>query len=323
MNNIWIKNTLKIWDSVQKQLKGRVALSRAMPIIGNIEFIPSIWDGAYKRWAEKGLKTINQLFEGNIFRSFQQLKQKFDLPTTDLYRYLQIRNYITKHKDWEDIKKAPNNIDSHFIDVSERPTPAKKQLSCIYKKLSLDMSDNTLHIKRQWETELNIGMEEDIWKEICVKCHGVIQSQLWKEFDWKVKMRFFRTPKTACPYKENSDDKCWRNCNMIGDHTHVFWACPKIQSYWRKIKQELDNIFKRDIPLEPQVTLLDSMNTHIFETDQGDILHVLLMVARKMITINWKNPNPPTVEQWKQKLKQVHKMEYMTAKLQFINGQIQ
>ena len=59
INNICVKHTLKVWNNVQKQLKGSIAFSRAMPILGNIDFLPSLMDLAYRRWGEKGLVIIN------------------------------------------------------------------------------------------------------------------------------------------------------------------------------------------------------------------------------------------------------------------------
>ncbi len=52
MNHVLIKHSLKVWISVKRQLKGAVALSRAMLLVGNIEFLSSMCDNAYKRWAE-------------------------------------------------------------------------------------------------------------------------------------------------------------------------------------------------------------------------------------------------------------------------------
>ena len=62
--------------------------------------------------------------------------------------------------------------------------------------------------------------------------------------------------------------------------------------------------------------LLDVFPDHMLNAEQCYLLHVLLMIARKMITINWMKPNPPTVAQWLQKVKHVYMMEYMTAQLQ-------
>ena len=46
------------------------------------------------------------------------------------------------------------------------------------------------------------------------------------------------------------------------------------------------------------------------------MLHILLMIATKNITINWMKPSPPTLAQWIQKVRQVNTMENMTAILQ-------
>ena len=47
-------------------------------------------------------------------------------------------------------------------------------------------------------------------------------------------------------------------------------------------------------------------------------LRVLLLIAKKKITANWKSGSleSPTVTEWKQRLKQIYMMEKMTASLQ-------
>lgn len=55
----------------------------------------------------------------------------------------------------------------------------------------MDTSQNTEYIKEKWELEMNAIIEDSKWNDIWVGCHKGINSQLWKEFDWKVKIRFF------------------------------------------------------------------------------------------------------------------------------------
>ena len=186
----------------------------------------------------------------------------------------------------------------------------------MYKKLMMDMSDNTLHIKQQWELELNVVIDDDSWENICSRCHKGIGSQLYKEFDWKVKTRFFRTPLITFVSKNNPSNKCWRNCGMVGDHTHIFWDCPKLQTFWKNVKEELEKILTVDLPMDSLLFLLDVFPDHLFTTEQCYILHNLLMIARKIVTINWMKPDPPMITQWLQKVKHVYMMEYMTAQLQ-------
>lgn len=131
-----------------------------------------------------------------------------------------------------------------------------------------------------------------------------------------MKIRFFRTPLKVSMFKNNAPNICWRNCGMVGDHTHIFWDCSVIQTYWKDIKEEVDNIFRVDLPLDPFIFLLEKIPENLLSKDQHHMLHILLMIARKIITINWMKPSPPTIAQWIQKIKQVRTMENMTAILQ-------
>lgn len=314
--NLWVKHTLKIWNKVQKQLKGKTALSRAMTIYKNIEFIPSLSDSSgFRGWAERGLISVNQLFEGNVFKTFDQLKVKFKLPSNDLYKYLQIRSYVTKHNDWELIRREPTNIEKHFINLIENGGVMKKQMSLMYKKMLTDMSDNTQYVKQQWEMELNVILDDDVWSNICSGCHKGVGSQVWREFDWKTKIRFFRTPLKSFLTKCSMSDKCWRNCGLIGDQTHIFWDCPNIYGFWKDVKGILEDLLKVNISFDSQTFLLDIFPDNLSQ-DQSFLLHLLLMMARKMITICWLKPEPPTIAQWTQKIRKVYLMERLTAHVQ-------
>jgi len=37
---------------------------------------------------------------------------------------------------------------------------------------------------------------------------------------------------------------------MVGDHTHIFWDCPKLQTFWKNVKEELEKILAVDLPMD-------------------------------------------------------------------------
>lgn len=268
-------------------------------------------------WAGKGLRTINQLYKGTELKSFFQLQEQFDLPSKDLYRYLQIRHYVTNHKEKEMVSNKPNEIEDCFINVLEKQFPTKKHLSNIYKRLVTSTSQNTEYIKEKWELEMNVIIEDSTWKDIWAGCHKGINSQLWKEFDWKVKIRFFNTPFIISSFvKTPNVALCWRKCGNIGDTTHIFWDCPVLRGFWGEIKKEIDTILEIDVALEPMLFLLGAIPKGVYNVDQRYALRILLLVAKKMITVNWREVKPPTIGQWTQRLKNVYLMERMTASLQ-------
>lgn len=104
-----------------------------MPIVGNMEFLPSVWDRGFRRWADKGLNTINSLFSGTEFKSFTQLQEQCQLPSNDLYRYFQIRYYTKNHKERELLSKNPNNIEDYFITLVEKHLPIKNMFHIYIK----------------------------------------------------------------------------------------------------------------------------------------------------------------------------------------------
>ena len=45
------------------------------------------------------------------------------------------------------------------------------------------------------------------------------------------------------------------------------------------------------------------------------ILRILLLIAKKIITVNWKNAKSPTIIEWMHRLKQVYTMEKMSLQI--------
>lgn len=102
---------------------------------------------------------------------------------------------------------------------------------------------NTLNIKEKWKLGLDVIISDKTWEELCAVCHKDINSQLWKDFDWKLKIRCFNTPLAISSYvKESIVELCWRKCGKIGDHSHIFQDCPLIREFWMRVKEETDKI---------------------------------------------------------------------------------
>lgn len=64
-------------------------------------------DAGFSKWVNKGLIYIDQIFKGQILKSFSQLQKEFKLPAQDFYKFLQLRNdllFRRKDKERSDIK---------------------------------------------------------------------------------------------------------------------------------------------------------------------------------------------------------------------------
>ena len=123
-------------------------------------------------------------------------------------------------------------------------------------------------------------------------------------------MRFFRIPVISSRFADTSNQS-WRGCGLAGDHTHIFLDCPKLLRYWLNIQIEIEKCLNVDLPLKPSCFVLGILPV----PSQSVLLRVHLLIDKKMITIFWLRPEPPTVTKWREKVKDVNYMENTTAML--------
>lgn len=81
-------------------------------------------------------------------------------------------------------------------------------------------SQATLQVKEKWELEMNVVTGDQEWEQLCENGHKLTSSPTWKEFIWKVNVRYFKTPFIISKFDKTKTNLCWRHCGQIGDHTH-------------------------------------------------------------------------------------------------------
>ena len=108
----------------------------------------------------------------------------------------------------------------------------------MYNKIRIDMLDNTLHIKQQWELELNAIIEDDSLENTCSRCHRLEANQNWLEGQNQV------LQDNNFSSKNNPSNKYWRNCGMVGDHTHIF----KYKYFGKRPKKNWKKSWQRTFP---------------------------------------------------------------------------
>ena len=313
--NEWTRATVKIW----RKIKTTFGLPKRISSLTNIgymrEFIPARLDAGFRNWSNYGLASVYQLLNADGFKSFEQLQTQFDLPRTNFYRYLQLRDFLTKHLDWAKASKS-NPIEDLLIKFETGDLGEGKVIRDFYQVLLDLCPNNTLYIKEKWETELGVEITLDSWEEICSEAHFVTNSNTWREFKWKVVSRFFRTPHIVSKMGPNHSDRCWRGCGAhIGTHSHIFWTCPKLQPFWKAISGALGEVFGLKIPEDPKIMLLGEVPAGLEGRPKIYLLHVLLTAAIKCITIKWLKPEPPTYTMWREKNWDIYQMEEITYAL--------
>lgn len=158
-------------------------------------------------------------------------------------------------------------------------------------------------------------IEDKEWEESWGKWQKCLSSPNWREFSWKIRMRFFRTPIVIANYNSKASDLCWWGCGQIGDYSHIFWDCPKVKAYWEPIKREIGKILNLNITMAVHRVVQEDVNLQTKDTNIKYMLRVLVLIAHKIITVNWWKPYSPTIDQWVQRLRTVNMMEELTENL--------
>ena len=65
--------------------------------------------------------------------------------------------------------------------------------------------------------------------------------------------------------------------SFTGDHTHIFWDCPKLSGYWHDIQNEIKKCLKIEVPLEPSYFLVGILPENLENNSQTSLLRILLV----------------------------------------------
>ena len=80
--------------------------------------------------------------------------------------------------------------------------------------------------------------------------------------------------------------------------------------------KEIKEVLSLDRSFSPQEIILGNMVSDGVGKKNLYLLRALVLIAHKIITVNWLKPHPSTLDQWLQRLKSVNCMESVTANLQ-------
>lgn len=88
------KISCKICTDLRKKMNCKQTLFRSTAVYYNLFLPPDLKDGITKQWYDCGIQTFKKLYEEDTLMSFEQLQQKFYLPSKFFFKYLQVRHYI-------------------------------------------------------------------------------------------------------------------------------------------------------------------------------------------------------------------------------------
>ena len=304
-----ISFTLHTWFDVLKQLDLLNQLKKFRWVEHDTDFKPNGLDSRFKYWTHKGINAYCNIPKKNTLQSFQTLKDKYGLEKYDFFRYLQLRQYLSKEILKNEISPEINKIIQ--LTTCAHAGTSKSIVSTLYRGIAEGRGLNTTYIKERWEKELKENITNQQWDNICMSAFATSSSMYWREFCWKNLVRFFVTPKMKT-YLGPSAHTCWRNCgNDVANHHHVFWSCPNIQAFWEDIQRTIQHILGLQISPTCTTLYLGNLPEEITQSDKY-LLRILTTAAKKAITRKWFQADPPTLSNWLEIVEEIHMWEKLT-----------
>lgn len=191
---------------------------------------------------------------------------------------------------------------------------SRKIIGELYRYILELRGHTTNYIKTKWEKELGIVISPEEWTNAINTQITTTASQQWRDFSWKNCVRFFITPKLKSK-QTGSQLQCWRECGQsMADHTHIFWGCPVLKSFWEDVHNTIREVLCYDIEFTCLSFYLGNID---LESPRSDIylLKVFMAASKKAISRRWLCREPPTVNQWIDIIKNIQSMERMTFSL--------
>lgn len=287
-----VSHSIKIWTQIRKYY-GWNDTSIQAPLTNNQAFTLSISKISFLQWNHKGLQLIKDLFIDNIFPTFQQLQQKFNLNSNDFFKYLQIRSFIKSIFPSFPGRPPESPLDKLFLF-----DPFKKGLiTKIHNMLSQLNCNTTLeHFRDAWQKDLGVIITDSQWTKaqenvhsssVCIR-HGLLQFKVLHRLHLS-KLKLSRMFPSVC----SSCDRCKQQSASLA---HMFWSCPCIGKYWKDLFQILSSTFKTTLKPDPLTALFGVVpNDRDLANSQKTVIRFVTLLARRLILLNWKQKRPPTL----------------------------
>ena len=202
----------------------------------------------------KGLERVRleHLYSSDTLKSFDDLKQQYDLPHTQFWRYLQVRHALQTIFGSRLQSPKPADKLHTILKVFGRGHEAAKY----YKMLMESGGDGGVSALRLiWERDLGLSYDEQDLASIC-NYRIMSRDMRVRLIKFKVLNRFYWTPSRLFRFDLKDAATYWK-CGMDeGTLVHTLWSCPRINQYWKKIHCYIANVIKRQYVLCPKLYIL-------------------------------------------------------------------
>lgn len=120
--------------------------------------------------------------------------------------------------------------------------------------------------------------------------HGLLQC--------KVVHKIHYTDLTLSRIYPNVTNLCNRCKKCPGNHSHMFWFCPRLTTFWSEISKTLWTAYNTIVSPDPLLALFGTPLQPFTSKVTQTALAFATLLAKWLIILNWKLPQPPSHSSW-------------------------
>ena len=241
-SNPIVLTTITILKQFKRHFK-ITSLSPLMPFCENHLFSPAELDSTYTLWKENGLVNFDQLFDKDIFISFENFQTKFALPQAHLFRYFE----IFVRCNFPNFPHKPPLID---LILS---LPVVRGFISIVVKLILSSLSSPLATRNSWEKELGRTLSDKWWQRAL---DGVISTSSCASLtliQFKVLHRVHLPKLNLINFVIQVIHVTDVLCHQPVIHT--FFSCPRLSSLWSSFYNTFSKSLNKPVLWSPLTSI--------------------------------------------------------------------
>lgn len=237
--------TLKVWDKLSPKLLSRNTSLKTY--LGPPWFKPGEDSSSFTTWKTHNLTRFCDISTMGKLVPLANLQQKIKakIPWLEYYQVMHLFQSTCKR-----LSTSPRPFEQLMLSDH---LPNKRLISIIYEILSTLSPLPAFAYQKAWDKDfqktLNFGFWRSIWDSTLytLRCANIQMAA------YKLLYRWHLTPYPLHKIYPGSSNACWKQCGEVGNFIHRFWACPKIQLFWKQVSDQLNSIIGIRPPFTPVV----------------------------------------------------------------------
>ena len=287
-SNPIVISSLKIWKQFRQHFK-LSSPSPHSPILNNHLFTPSKFDTTFALWKRKGIVVFSNLYVDGTFATFEDIRNKFDLPHSSLFRYLQARDCARTHFASFPLLTA-NSLMDDILSLNK----LSGSIAVLYDLIISAGTSPLTGAVGKWERELGLDLTDEWWEIAFKRVNSTSSCARLTLIQFKVLHRIHFTKAKLSKLFPGSSDICDRCSSSIADHTHMFYSCSKLAAFWSVFFDTVSKALNISLSPSPHIAIFGvPEDLTMLTRNQSDVIAFASLIAVDVYCFSGKTQTHP------------------------------